>query len=279
MKYLKLYSVIINFFFLCIYSHSESLPVNKNILEKKEIYLQIAVEKNTGKNLFEKKYIYQEDYSWDYSFEEVGGLFQEIYESGKQLPHPVYYNSNKSSFMMPVNDSCELPVSWDFIFSIICHIEQALENKVADYIFLPDMGHGHFFLPENNNLFLSDDFSDEQVFTAILSSKNVKILYHTAEMFLFFGPKKEFYKLSLHEQFRNKTRNLLGSFYVCDTMISYISYQFGSPVVNSIGPDYRRVAQDIDISASINGAFPFTFKGELYYFDISRYSPQCKRIN
>ena len=281
MKYPLLFHIFIFItIFLSIIAHSESLPMKKNIIDKKETYKQIAIQKNLEKNYHRKEYIYQEDYTWDYTFEEVGKLYQEIYESGKQLPNPVYYNSYTSNFIMPINDSHELPVSWDFIYAVICHVEQALENKMADFIFLPDMGHGHFFLPENHHLFLNNNLSDENVFSAILNSKEVKILYHTAEMFLFFGTEKDFLKLSPHEQFRNKTRNLLGSFHICDTMISYIPYPFGSPVVNSIGSDYRRISQDIDISANRNGAFPFTFKGKFYFFDISRYSPQCnKQVN
>ena len=279
MKYLKLYLIFIMIFFLNITAHSETFFNNEILTEKKEAYLHIAIQRNMENVSFDKEYIYEEDYSWDYSFDEVGKLYEEIYKSGKQLPFPVYYNSHFSSFMMPVTDSSELPVPWDFIFSIICHIEQALEYNMADYIFLPDMGHGHFFLPRNHHLFLQKDISDEQVYTAVLNSKKLKILYHTAEMFLFFGTEREFMKLSSHEQFRNVTRNLVGSFVECDTMVSYIPYPFGSPVVNSLGSDYRRVAQDIDISANKNGAFPFAWNGKLYYFDISRYSPQCKPVN
>ena len=56
-------------------------------------------------------------------------------------------------------------------------------------------------------------------------------------------------------------------------MTRFIPYQYGHPVVNVVDSGYQRVAQDIDISASKDAYFPFLYKGRLYYFDISRFSP------
>jgi len=254
---------------------SNPLPdLTETLLEKKHRYLKIAVSRSTPVKRDYKK-IHEDDYNWDYSFQDLKQLFDNIYNSGKRLPHHIYYDNNKKNFMMPIDDDCELEISWDYIFAIICHIEEALAKGMADYIFLPDMGHGHFYLPTNSHVFNSGDTHDydRKVFKEILNSKQIKILYHTAEMFLFSGKTEDFTKLSPHEQYRNLTRNLLGSFSPEKNMTRFIRYEFGHPVVQNFDNQYQKVAQDIDISASKDGYFPFSYRGRLYYFDISRFSP------
>lgn len=261
-------------FFSIIFTISANSFVNQMTLqEKKEHYRSLAMEKS--KNNFSTSTIKGDDYTWEYTFDDLEPLYNELYESGRRLPHPIHYDDMTSQFMLPVNDTLSIAVPWDFIFAVTRHIEEALEKGMADYVFLADMGHGHFYLPDTSRLFSLpyDKKFEQHVFTEIVQSPNTKILYHTAEMFLFMGKQEDFNSLSEHEQYRNKTRNLVGEFTVSESMTRYIPYKFGEPVVYNIGSGYKKLAQDIDISASRNGAFPFMYKGKIHYFDISRFSP------
>ncbi len=253
---------------------SNSDPTNESYLKNKARYYKIARLRCKKPAVHHKK-LYEDEYTWRYSFEETGKLFEKIYYSGKRLPHPVYFNEQQNSFMMLIDDNLELRVSWDFIYAVTRHIEEALQKKMADYVFLADMGHGHFYLPKNSPVFSIADHKDYQraVFYQVLNSKKIKILYHTAEMFLFFGTRAEFAKLSPHEAYRNLTRNLIGSFEESDEMTRYAPYKFGQSVVFNIGNQYQKVAQDIDISSSFDSCFPYQNKGKLFYYDISRFSP------
>jgi hypothetical protein len=223
--------------------------------------------------------IYDDDFSWSYTFEETKDLFNNMYNSGKRLPRSIYYSQEKQAFVMPLTKgSEEIIVSNGFLKGIIAHVEKAMAKGNADYIFLADMGHGHFFLPKatyeaelNTKTFSHGDYA-KRVFEIATSEPDVLVLYHTAEMFLYLGPSEGLSKLPAWERHRNLTRNLVGDL-TNDANVRVIPWEdTESPVINSI-PGYEKVGPDIDISASVDGCFPFSVNGKTQYFDISRFSP------
>src|SRR6185312_8672090 len=67
-----------------------------------------------------------------------------------------------------------------FIANVTRHIELALDRGYADFIFYPDLGHGHLQLPSAANFQLASNAAFEQ----LLSFPTLKNLYHTAELFV-----------------------------------------------------------------------------------------------
>ncbi len=77
---------------------------SNNYIIKRSHYLSIAIDKcRKGKN--DNKRIYDTDYTWEYTFEEVEQVYHKIYESGKRLPKHIYYDINRAAFFMPIDDN------------------------------------------------------------------------------------------------------------------------------------------------------------------------------
>ena len=178
--------------------------------------------------------------------------------------------------MLPVgNGHSAIKLEDRFLQAIMRHIEHALNSRHADYIFPADMGHGHFLIPDDVwdkkiQPHLGADNFDQLVFRELTQNKNVRILYHTAEMFLTLGDISLLETLSDHEKQRNLNRNLVGHF---DTLgkTEVKIRTAASPVVSSI-EGYTKLAQDIDISASKDSCFPFLYRDKIHFFDISQFS-------
>ncbi|SMF17400.1 hypothetical protein [Pseudobacteriovorax antillogorgiicola] len=219
--------------------------------------------------------IYDDDYTWSYQYKDIPELFRKLYRSGKRLGKALYFDSNRGSFMLPIGKNGEaIAVPERFLKALIAHVEKALAKGYADYIFLADFGHGHFHIPKDVfdrrlSALEGHEAYDAAVFDLIVNEPGVKILYHSAEMFLFFGAEKDFRSLSGPEQFRNLNRNLVGGF---DQGKELSLADRGREPVSQL-PGFAKVAQDLDLSASVNGCLPFEARGRRFYFDISRFSP------
>lgn len=260
--------------------HYLNRPANALAITTGRIDLFLQIAKSRCSFLPEKKLIYDVDYSWDYTFEETSKLFNEMYYQGRTLPNTIYYSEDKKRFMLPISeDGDELPVPDHFFKSLIIHIETALKANYADYVFLADMGHAHFYIPSKDYYSLVAkidiiDF-DKEIFKVITTSNKVKALYHTAEMFLYTGAKAGFSELSQYEQFRNINRNLVGTFTNTPTL-DVLKNPNDEKHLSKTFSNLTRVSRDIDMHANINGCFPFEHRGKIRYFDISRFSPALK---
>lgn len=237
-----------------------------------------SAKQRCAKNIESSDQLYAEDFTWDYSYSEINSLFNAIYTSKKRLPNTLYYSVTNKSFMLPLGkDHDDLPVPDRFIKALITHVETALTQGYAEYVFLADLGHGHFYIPEDvfkqhiNPKSPPREY-ERRIFEIVTQEKRVKIYYHSAEMFLNFSNENEFAKLPYFERFRNLHRNLVGAFDDGYALrLDRVGREPGSDLQG-----YTQVAQDIDLSSNKWSCIPFERLGRRMYFDISRFSPPVK---
>ena len=92
-----------------------------------------------------------------------------MYESLKDLE--AGYNQYLSEDSSP--EICGSEMNQKIVSAVASHIEQALELGHADFIYYPDMGHTHLFVPVNSTV--EDPLKDPKLL----------FLYHTGELILY----------------------------------------------------------------------------------------------
>jgi hypothetical protein len=218
------------------------------------------------------------DYSWHMSREEILAKQDEIYKSGKRLQKRAYYDKEQKVIVAPVQafgDSRKMMVVPDRILkSVRAHIEQSLKRGYVDAIIFPDMGHSHYFVPQ--------EFYDRQiaplpvsdkalVYEKMLSHEGLKILYHTAEQ-LHMVEKVDGKKKIIDDrmtQWRFYTRNLIGD----NKMQGHMEFIHNETHSHNSGrtydKGYRYWGGGFYISASEKGCFVYKHKDETFYFDMN----------
>ena len=221
--------------------------------------------------------VYAQDFKWGYTFEEMGAHYIEIYSSGKRLAQRAHYDPAKDAFVFPLDkglnaQTVHLPAG--FLANVASHLEEGLKRDYVDYVFFPDIGHSHFFVPQ--------DFYDEEIGPLPISDKakryelmmqhpGLKVLYHTAEQ---LGMKdketKQLYD-SDYLRWRYYTRNLVG---FNDGSSRLEIHKKLNEAFNTVhdheGGSYKHWGAGFYVSASKDGCFPFTTQnGEIHYFDLS----------
>lgn len=171
--------------------------------------------------------------------------------------------------LVPINShGIQNPTNWvpfpeHIAATIIRHTHQALEKNYAQHVFFPDMGHGHFYLPQNKAVLLnSTTHNDVSRWTSLMNDPELVILYHT----------RENYDLSeslTHPDisFYNEHRNLLGSWSNPD-ILQVLAGPGGTPNTVRVIPNMASVGT-IYFSATAKGCFPFTTNNSPLFLDFS----------
>ena len=219
--------------------------------------------------------LYSSDFHWSMTLDTMAKKYQAIYQSAKRLPLRAFFSNGRFYTPSPFQQTANILLPANFIMSIIKHIEQALAAKYVDYIFFPDMGHGHFLIPEKfyqQQIEKIHPGTEQVILEKIISHPEVKVLYHTAEQLLVKGHDGQLLQ-DRFLQWRFYTRNLLGNldlantntFFSAITILQNLTSK-GNTVSELPG---HRYYVGFNISANHQGCFPFFHQGKTYYFDFS----------
>jgi hypothetical protein len=215
--------------------------------------------------------VYFSDFRWDYSLEEMGARFWEIYQSGKRLKGRARYDAARDLFVMPHVPSWggEVVLPARLIENVRRHVERALARDYADYIFFPDMGHAHLFIPEEQ---FAREYSGRpvselsDVYSEMFADPSVRVLYHTAEQLAHFedGELAD----DRYLQWRHFTRNVVGDNQGLGQLDLIHELSSAANTAHYL-EGHRYHGGGFYLSASEEGCFPFVMNGEVLYFDIS----------
>jgi hypothetical protein len=206
--------------------------------------------------------------SWYYSFDEVTKLYKVHYDREGRIDNYIH-EIHKGKYIARVGDSY-IEVPPEFIKYIQLHLWNAIENGWVNYIFWPDLNHGHLFVPIDlwENKYSGGGDSTEVFhakFQRLLKEDMDKlgILYHAAEHFGHYDPAN---KEAI------QTRNVIGWFDGRPIELTYPAPDEspGRLEANTADdpPGYDR-RWFISVSASKYGQFTIRPNGEEVRFDIS----------
>ncbi len=225
-------------------------------------------------------FIYDE-YKWGLNYNDIEIDFLESYTLEKRLEGRAYVNEN-SKIMVPIitpkGKKLEFELLPHALNIITKHIENALENRYADKIYFPDMGHGHFLIPEHIWETISEKYSLEEkhlYYKALFNEPEVKILYHAAEQIQMtetfiddLGNKRNSDALLKDKaiQWRYYTRNIIGNLTTGNLNVRLASTEKFNTLTALPGYTKR---DSFHINANKNGCFPFKQNGKTLFFDLS----------
>lgn len=208
-----------------------------------------------------------------HSKQELEEQFHRLYESGHRLNARAYYDSSLNELRLPYRDH-SVPLSKSFVNGLIRHIELAHKNSYVDYVYYPDMGHGHLYLPKQEWERLKQTQDPVKRMERVLQSPHLKALYHTVELLQI--KEGDFASGSLPQDpwklWRYFSRNLLGDFQA-DPRLEVVfagSDQFYNTVRNLEG--YVEVTI-FYISSSKDGCLSYGVKDETLHFDVTLEGP------
>lgn len=213
------------------------------------------------------------DFSWNQTLEQILKRGQELYISPKRLDHRAYKN-DKGEYVIPLDIMGvikEAKISDRFIRSVTLHIEEALKRRYVDAIHFSDMGHSHFFIPQDfYDRELKDiPFEEKHIlYEKMLNHEGLKVLYHTAEQLVMKNENGELLP-DRHIQWRFFTRNLIGDNEALGKLELLHNETHAWNTAHEYDPGYRYWGAGFYISANEKGCFPFRHEGKIYYFDIN----------
>lgn len=216
--------------------------------------------------------VYQEDFRWNMSREEILKKADEIYASGKRLKGRAFYDNEGEKFVLPFrragDEDVKMPIA--FAYSIKRHIEEALRLGYAEAVIFPDMGHAHFFIPQeiyDTEVATIEGLDQYLRYEKMLALKDLKVLYHTAEQLQMQDEDK---KLIEDDQLRWRyyTRNVVGDNRGEGRLEIFKNLGRGFNTVKEAS-GYKYWGAGFDLSASRDGCFSYVYEGKKYYFDIS----------
>lgn len=208
-----------------------------------------------------------------FSLQNLKAFFHEFYNEGRRAKNRVYFNPSLNSYV--TNSELvvkETAIDEKFIGAIQTHVETALKNKWAQFVFFSDMGHGHIYYPSNKILPpLTANVSDRQArLTQVLSDPSTQIVYHTSEELDLTGARDPQNKDHDFLQHLFLSRNILGTF-AQKASAQVIDNPHRTEMVNTVrGLDGYSELQEmvIYIRANKNGCFPYKKDNQTFYFDI-----------
>lgn len=214
--------------------------------------------------------LYQSDFHWGYSPQELRDRFKEIYASPKRLDKRAYWDKEAGSLVVPPwRDGPLVKLGPRLINALRRHIERALELGYAEAVFFPDMGHSHLLIPEKlweskySNYSLSED---SLLYEDMLSDPAIHIFYHTAEQLTMLEDNQPIDDDYL--RFRLRHRSIGGPIAPDAELTAYQNPESSANTVRTV-PGYRWWGAGFNFSAQKDGCFPYTYKGKTYYYDIS----------
>lgn len=217
--------------------------------------------------------IWQSDFHWNYSLQEMKARFAEMYSSPKRLDRRAYWDAKAGKLMLPYDAARggDLEINENFVRAVARHIERAFELDYIDAVFFPDMGHSHILVPDG---LWAEKYSGYPVakmsdlYRDMFADPRLKIFYHTAEQLKML----EDGQLVADERvrFRHKTRNIGGPI-TADAELTV--YQNPASAANTVhgAPDHHWWGAGFNFSAQKDGCFVYRNGGKEYRFDISLY--------
>lgn len=221
--------------------------------------------------------LYSDDFHWNMGFQEMLDIFKTIYASPKRLDRRAYFDKTSQILKLPYDAASggdvELPLS--FVKTVQIHIERALENKYADAVIFPDLGHSHYLIPNEKYKKLYQNIPNEEtsrMYTLFFKDPDIKVAYHTAEQLQTMKNNTELQEDS-YLQWRHFTRNLIGDNFGSRNVV--VAYAKDQSTANTLGSleGYRWWGAGFNLSANKDGCFQYFNKrdGQIYGFDISLY--------
>lgn len=195
--------------------------------------------------------------------EELKDAYNQTYLSPSRFADRAFLEADH--ILIPYGKS-KTQVPRSFIQRTIEHIDRALKNHYVDYVFYPDLGHMHLYLPSQEWSEIKKNENASQRLIALLSSKNLKSLYHTFE--LFQVKEGDFANGKLPQDpwklWRYFSRNLLGSYGDQDRLeVIFAGANAQYNTVRSL--EGMTEVTTLYVSSNKNGCFPYS-KG---YLDFS----------
>ena len=217
--------------------------------------------------------VYSSDYKWNLSLQDVRNLGQSMYTNEKRLAKRAFYDAKTKSFVFPGENERggNIRIPETFIKAVQKHVEKAFERSYIDAVIFPDMGHSHFLVPLDfykKNVEPLPVSQTNLVYERMMSNKDTKVVYHTAEQLRVFDDNKVLLN-DRYLQWRFFTRNLVGH-NNADPDIELFNATATSEA-NTMGevPGYYWWGGGFNIHANKGGCFPFKRNGQTYYFDLS----------
>jgi hypothetical protein len=220
--------------------------------------------------------LYSSDFKWGYAPEEMAARFVEIYASEKRLGARAHFDPARGSFVLPHIPSWggDVLLSNRLIENIRRHVEKALALDYVEFIFFPDMGHSHLFVPEEHweAQYAGTPVSGlSAMYTAIFADPELKLLYHTAEQLKVLNEEDELLD-NRHLRWRFFTRNPVGdNAYLSRLDLIHDPTHHANTARDLAGHHYQGAG--FNISANKNGCFPFVQDGVTMWFDVSLSDP------
>ncbi len=216
--------------------------------------------------------LYTNDYRWGYTLDELDQRYEELYASPKRLFERARYNVDSDQFELPYVESWggTVVLSERLITNVRMHIEKALEREYVQAIIFPDMGHSHFFVPQEHwdNVYDGTPVSAiSHRTTALFEDPELRVLYHTAEQLQMLDEEQNLLP-DPELQWRHYTRNIVG-----DNRGAGVLDLIRDPTSNANTArdmeGHHYIGAGFSVSANKNGCFPFVHKGQTFFFDLS----------
>lgn len=217
--------------------------------------------------------VYSGDFKWGMSLQEIRDSAVKMYDSEKRLAERAYYDRSLQQFVFPIDEErggkAKIPAT--FIKAVTRHIEKGFARGYVDAVLFPDMGHSHFLIPMDEYKRDIEPLPVNQynvLYEKIMSNKNVKVVYHTAEQLRVTNEEKKLLD-DKYLQWRYYTRNLVGHNNV-DPDIELVNATATS-AANTMSEQsgYYWWGGGFNVHANKNGCFSYKRDGKTYYFDIS----------
>ena len=213
--------------------------------------------------------VYSGDFRWDMPLTEMAETFARIYRTEKRLKKRAFFDSTAQTVVLPMIDGSNklARVGELFLKSVTRHVERALELGYTNFIFFPDMGHSHIHIPDELWTQTKSISDRTDFYEKILNHPDVRFLYHTAEQLKLLDENRA----PLADRFiqwRLYTRNVVGDNRALGSLD--LLFEADSAVNTARGePGHEYYGGGFNIHSSQNGCFPYIFKGQTYYFDLS----------
>jgi len=225
--------------------------------------------------------------TWHLDLEKMRQFFNLNYQAPNRVSLRVYYDPKKSSFILPIllhrnkMHIETITLKDNFIINTILHVETALKQNYADYINFSDMGHSHFFIPQDyyNKEILNMESKDmHKAYEKIFSHKETKFLYHTAEQLDMNIQKTKDKKYILPKDpylnYRYLNRNIIGDNKQTGhiDVVQNKNLQSEYNTVRKLD-GHRFWGAGLYMDSNQKACFPYRKKDKIYYFDISMNRP------
>jgi len=202
------------------------------------------------------------DFKWHFTQSEMATKFDNIYASGKRLQHRARLKADGAGFELLHYSSLgirSVAISQNFIDNLTRYIEKGLALGYFDYVFFPDMGHSHLWIPQP----LFDEFtapiSVEQLahfYTRALEHPDTRFLYHTAEQLKMMDDRHELLP-DRQLNWRYFTRNLVSRNNGSDTLDVHQNLEHIANTVCEPIDNYAVWSAGFYLSASAQGCFAY----------------------